>query len=172
MGRGEALHRAPPPSAPRVRTPQASCPQAAEPGQCLAPSKTAQSCLEPLFFGTRGGFLLPSASPCAWRSGVTRAGAGRGQPSRRDLGAHKDFFLCRRAGKAAPGAGRQLGSSITPTATGHLSPCPKPGSALRVLARVSVLPLLPSRFSHGASPSSSGGLCGAPLAQQGGGGGG
>lgn len=121
-GEGRGAVQGSPGSAPRVRTPRASCPQAAEPRQCLAANKTAQSCFEPLFLGTWGDFLLPAASPCAWRSGVTRAGAGRGQPSRRDLGTHKNLFLCWRAGKAAPSAGRQFSSSITPTATSVTSP--------------------------------------------------
>ena len=133
------LCRAPPPSAPRVRTPRAPCPQAAEPRQSLASGKTAQSCFEPLFLGTRGGFFPPPCKPpCLEERGDKgRGGQGTAEPTRSQC---PQGSL---SSPTAPGAGRQLGSSITPTAAGHPSPRPKPGSGPLVLTRASVLPSLP-----------------------------
>lgn len=159
-----------PGSAPRVRTPRASCPQAAEPRQCLAANKTAQSCFEPLFLGTWGDFLLPAASPCAWRSGVPRAGDSRaGETS---APTRTSFFAGERA-KLRPAPG---GTSAHPSRPRPRDVCPlAPSPALLrcVLARVSVLPSLPSGFSHRAKTRQlmGGSSVGSPLAQQGGGGG-
>lgn len=117
---GKGAVQGSPPSAPWVQHPSH---RSLSPGSAWLPTTQPRAALS-LFLGTQGGFLLPRASPCAWRSGVTRAGASRGQPSRRDFSTHKNFFLCQGAGKAAPSARSQLGSSITPTAVGQLPLAP------------------------------------------------
>lgn len=73
-----------PGSAPRVRTPPASCPQAAEPKQCLAANKTAQSCFEPLFLGTWGDLSPPRHKPSCLeeRGDKGRGGQGTAEPAR------------------------------------------------------------------------------------------
>lgn len=151
-----------PGSAPRVRTPRASCPQAAEPRQCLAANKTAQSCFEPPFLGTWGDFLLPAASPCAWRSGVPRAGDS--QAGETSAPTRTSFFAGERA-KLRPAPG---GTSAHPSRPCRGTSVPSPQAQL-----CSVVSSLGCQFFHrcprgsatGQRPGSSwgGALWGPPL---------
>lgn len=139
---GKGAVQGSPPSAPWVQHPSH---RSLSPGSAWLPTTQPRAALS-LFLGTQGGFLLPPCKPLCLeeRGDKGRGEQGTAKPARPQ---HPQELL------SLPGSGQSCAQRQEPArlihhahGRGTATPCPKPGSAPRVITWVSVFPFLPSGF--------------------------